>query len=124
MIIRDQATNVDNNRKKEVPKVGKFNKENFLANLTQIEWNNYLKIHKNDTDLSFELLLRKINFLHNKHSPLITSKRKKQIGSLKTMAIPGIIKSIRIKNNLYKQFCHATNSELVFIKNLKITEIK
>ena len=48
LIIRDQAANFDNNRKKEVPKIRKFNKENFLADLTQISWNNYVKIYKND----------------------------------------------------------------------------
>ena len=36
LIIRDQTTNFDNNRKKEVPKIQKFNKENLLADLTQI----------------------------------------------------------------------------------------
>ena len=76
LIIRNQTTSFEDNRKKKVPKIQKFDKENFLVDLTQIDWNNYLKICKNDTDLSFELLLRKINFLYNKHSPLITSKRK------------------------------------------------
>ena len=50
-----------------------MNKENCLADPTQINWNDYLKMYENDTDLSFELFLRNINFLHNKHSPLITS---------------------------------------------------
>ena len=109
MIIRDQTTNFDNNRKKEVPKIRKFDKENFLEDLTQTDWNNYLKIYNNDTDLSFELFLRKINFLYNKHSPLITSKRKNKQDPSKPWLTPGIIKSIRIKNNLYKQFCQATN---------------
>ena len=63
LIIRDQTTNFYNNRKKEVSKIRKFNKESFSADLTQIDWNNYLKLYKNDTDLSFELFLRKINFL-------------------------------------------------------------
>ena len=109
MIIRDQTTNFDNNRKKEVPKIRKFDKENFLADLKQIDWNNYLKIYKNDTDLSFELFLRKINFLYNKHSLLITSKWKIKQDPSKLWLKPGIIKSIRIKNNLHKQFCQATN---------------
>ena len=109
MIIRDQTTNFDKSKKKEVPKIRKFNKENLLADLTQIDGNNYLKIYKNDTDLSFELFLRKINFLYNKHSPLITSKRKNRQNPSKPWLTSGIIKSIRIKNNLYKQFCQATN---------------
>ena len=48
LIIRDQTTNFDNNKRKEAPKIRKFNKENFLADLTKIDWNNYLKIYKND----------------------------------------------------------------------------
>ena len=66
VIIADQTTNFDSNRKREVPKIRKFNKENFLADLTQIDRNNYLKVYKIDTDLSFELFLRKINFLYDK----------------------------------------------------------
>ena len=126
LIIRDQRTSFENIRKKEVPKIWKFDKENFIADLTQIDWNNYLKIYNSDTDLSFELFLRKIIFLHNKHSPLITFKRKSKQDLSKTCLTPGLIKSIRIKNNLYKQFCQATNraQRVIFIKNLKITEIK
>ena len=51
LIIRDQTTNFDNNRKKEIPEIRKFDKENFLADLAKINWNNYLKIYKSDTDL-------------------------------------------------------------------------
>ena len=60
--------------------------------------------------MSFELFLRKVNFLYNKHFPLITSKRKNKQDPSKTWLTPGIIKSIRIKNNLFKQFCQATNA--------------
>ena len=62
LIIRDQTTSFENNKKKKIPIIRRFDKENFLADLTQIDWNNYLKIYKNDTDLSFELFLRKITF--------------------------------------------------------------
>ena len=74
-----------------------------------MDWNNYLKIYKNDTDLSFELFLGKISFLYNKHSPLIISKRKNKQDPSKPWLTSGIIESIRIKNNLHKQFCQATN---------------
>ena len=62
LIVVAQTTNFKDNSNKEVPKIQKFNEENFLAGLTQIYWNNYLKIYKNDTDLSFELFLRKNDF--------------------------------------------------------------
>ena len=67
LIIKEQTTNFEGNREKGIPN---------LADLSEINWHNYLKIYKNDTDLSFELFLRKINLLYNKHSPLVTSKRK------------------------------------------------
>ena len=60
LIIIDQTTSFKKYRKKEVPKIQNFEKENFLADLTKIEWNNYLKIGKNDADLSFKLFLRNI----------------------------------------------------------------
>ena len=56
LIIRDQTTRFENNMKKEVSEIRKFNRQNFIADLTQIDWNNYLKIYKNDTDLFFEKL--------------------------------------------------------------------
>ena len=76
LIIKEQTTNFEGNREKGFPNIRKFNKDSFLADLSKINWDNYLKIYKNDTDLSFELFLRKINLLYNKHSPLVTSKRK------------------------------------------------
>ena len=44
-IFIDLTRNFDNSREKEVPKIRKFNKENLLADLTQIDWNNCLKIY-------------------------------------------------------------------------------
>ena len=41
-----ETTNFDKNRKKEVPKIQKFDKQNFLTDFEQIDWNNYLKYTK------------------------------------------------------------------------------
>ena len=62
LIYKDEATSFEDNRKKVVPKIWKFGKENFVADLTQIGLNNYFEIYKNDTELSFELFLKKIIF--------------------------------------------------------------
>ena len=45
LIFIDLTRNFDTSREKEVPKIRKFNKENLLADLTQIDWNNCLKIY-------------------------------------------------------------------------------
>ena len=75
-----------------------------------IDWDNYLKTYKKDTDLSFELSLRKIKFIYNKNSPFSTPKRKIKRDTSKPWMTSGIFKSINVKNKLYKQFCQATNS--------------
>ena len=99
-----------NNSKKETLKIRKFNKKCFLEESRNIDWDNYLKTYKKDTDLSFELSLRKIKFIYNKNSPFSTPKRKIKRDTSKPWMTSGIFKSINVKNKLYKQFCQATNS--------------
>ena len=99
-----------NNSKKETLKIRKFNKKCFLEESRNIDWDNYLKTYKKDTDLSFELSLRKIKFIYNKNSPFSTPKRKIKRDTSKPWMTSGIFKSINVKNKLYKQFCQASNS--------------
>ena len=51
LIIKDQTTNFESNREKEFPNIWIFNKNSFLADLSKINWDNYLKMYKNDTDI-------------------------------------------------------------------------
>ena len=81
-----------------------------MEEFRNIDGDNYLKTYKKDADLSFELFLRKIKFLHNKNSPFSTPKRKIKKDTSKPWLTTGILKSINVKNKLYKQFCQATNS--------------
>ena len=66
-------------------------------------------MYKKDTDL-YELFLRKIKFLYNKNSPYSTPKQKIKRDPSKPWMTSGILKSINVKNKLYKQFFQATNS--------------
>ena len=97
-----------------------------MADLRKINWDNYLKIYKNDPDLSFELFLRKINFLYNKHSPLVTSKRKIKRNPSKPWLTSGIIKSITVKTSYTNNFGKPPTQykELILIKNAKPIETK
>ena len=108
-----------NNSKKETLKIRKFNKKCFLEESRNIDWDNYLKTYKKDTDLSFELSLRKIKFIYNKNSPFSTPKRKIKRDTSKPWMTSGIFKSINVKNKLYKQFCQATNSTRGNIRQFK-----
>ena len=47
----------NSNSKKEALKIRKFNKKCILEEFRNIDWDNYLKTYKKDTDLSFELFL-------------------------------------------------------------------
>ena len=106
LLISNQPEFSLNNNKK----VRKFNKKCFLEEFRNIDRDNYLKTYKKDADLSFELFLRKIKFLYNKNSPFSTPKRKIKKDTSKPWLTAGNLKSINVKNKLYKQFCQATNS--------------
>ena len=110
LLISNQTEVSLNNSKKETPKIRKFNKKCFLEEFRNTDWDHYLRIYKKDTDLSFELFLRKIKFLYNKNSPFSTPKRKIKRDTSKPWMTSGILKSINVKNKLYKEFCQATNS--------------
>ena len=110
LLISNQPELSLNDSKKETLKIRKFNKKCFLEESRNIDWDNYLKTYKKDTDLSFELSLRKIKFIYNKNSPFSTPKRKIKRDTSKPWMTSGIFKSINVKNKLYKQFCQATNS--------------
>ena len=126
MLISNQPELYLNNSKKETLKNQKFNKKCFLEEFRNTDWDNYLKAYKKDTDLSFELFLRKIKFLYNKSSPFSTPKQKIKKDTSKPLVTSGILKCINVKNKLYKQFCRSANSthRIFFIKNVKVTEIK
>ena len=57
LLINNQPELSLKNSKKETLKIRKFNKRCFLEEFRNIDWDNYLKTYKKDTDLSFELFL-------------------------------------------------------------------
>ena len=109
LLISNQTEVSQNNSKKETPKIQRFHKKCFLEELRNIDWDNYLKIYKKDAVLSFELFLLKIRFLYNKNPPFSSPKRKIKKDTSKPWMTFGILKSINVKNKLYKQFYQATN---------------
>ena len=68
------------------------------------------------------MFLRKINFLYDKHSPLVTSKTKIRKNPSKPWLTSGIVESIIVKYKLYKQFYQATNlaQEVDFHQKVRI----
>ena len=50
LLIINQTEVSQNNNEKETPKIQKFNKKCFLEEFRKLDWENYLKIYKKDTD--------------------------------------------------------------------------
>ena len=62
-LISNQPELSLNSSKKETLKIRKLNKKCFQEEFRNIDWDNYPKTYKKNTDLSFELFLPKIKFL-------------------------------------------------------------
>ena len=80
-----------------------------MIDLKQINWNNYLKTNQNNPHQSFELFFQKLHQLFNKHCPKKKITKKQQKSLPKPWLTKGILKSIKVKNKTYKQFCKSTD---------------
>ena len=87
----------------------KFNQEQFLLDYFDIDWDETLKINKQDVDTSFNSFLTAINNIIDKHVPIKICKNKKYLLKLKPWISPGIVKSMAIRDKLYKTFIHCKN---------------
>ena len=80
-----------------------------MIDLTQINWSNYLRTNQNDPHQSFELFFQKLDQLFDKHCPKKKITKKQQKSLPKPWLTKGILKSIKVKNKTYKQFCKSTD---------------
>ena len=88
----------------EVHSFHNYNKEIFSADLASIYWNDYLQIYQNNLHRSFELFINKVDHVFNEHCPKnkISIKEK---NPNKFWLTTGILKSIKVRSKLSKQFC-------------------
>ena len=54
----------------------KFNKNEFILDFLEIDWNITLKLDKGNVDISLQIILDKINNLADKHAPIQKLTRK------------------------------------------------
>ena len=105
-----------------------FNTDAFKRDIDEIDWP--LATGNTDVNLSFEIFLRLIGNILNKHAPkhapLKKTSKKKQKEKIKPWVTWGIRHSMKIRDNLYKQFIkskttkHAKSNKQL----LKSTETK
>ena len=87
----------------------KFNREQFLLDYFEIDWNKTLKLHKQNVNTSFGFFITTINNLIDNHLPTKICKKKKYFDKLKPWITPGIIKSMAIRDKLYGTYLHCKN---------------
>ena len=81
-----------------------FIQENFILEFLETEWDKILEYEKNDPDLSISKLIEGITKILDNHAPIKKLKQKNDKSNNKPWISAGILKSIKKKHNLYKNF--------------------
>ena len=91
-----------------------FYTDTFKRDIDEIDWS--LAAGNTDVNLNFEIFLRPIGKILDKHVPLKKASRKKQKEKIKPWVTRGIRQSMKIRDKLYKQFIKSKNNEIREIK--------
>jgi hypothetical protein len=86
------------------PKWSSFNKENFILDYLDIEWNKTLQTVIGDANASFNVFYSHMSNLMDRHVPLVKLTKKQIKTNCKPWITTGIIKSINKRDILLKQY--------------------
>ena len=81
------------------------NKNLINTHLEGIDWTKEQQVNRDNTDLSSELFLKKIEQLINFWTPLQRVSNKKKKLQNKPWVTKGLLKSIETKNRFYRKMC-------------------
>ena len=87
----------------------KFDRENFLLDYLNINWDEVLEIDKNDTNHSAASFMKKINYLLDKHMPIKKVSQKEFKQKFKPWITNDILHKIDEKNKLFNKYVHLKN---------------
>ena len=82
----------------------KFNRENFLLDILEVNWDEHLELDKQDATLSTNNLLHITNTLLDRHAPIVKPSKNRKYNSAKPWTTAGLLKSINKKKILYKKY--------------------
>ena len=111
LIIPEECHHVEKIQNQFIRDIKNLDTENFISDLSQIEWNTVLNLHTNDPNISFEGFHREISTLVDKYIPLRKMTKKEMKQSHKPWVTNEILKLIQQRNKLHKQFIKAKNEE-------------
>ena len=92
-----------------------FNEEAFKIELCELDWS--FVTENNDINLSFEIFMRFINRILDKHTPIKTVKKRENKIISKPWITRGIKTSMKKRDKLYKQMVKAKNKQQKLIKH-------
>ena len=87
-----------------------FNKESFILDFLEINWDKTLKIEKNDVNISFNNFLNKVNNTIDKHLPYKKISNKEFKNEYKPWINKEIIDLINKKNKLFNKYVNCKDS--------------
>ena len=100
-----------------------FNKEDYLQELTRIDWNAKLNNLNNNINEMTNDVIKTIEEISNKHAPVkeVPYARSKLKQFTKPWITNGILKSIKTKQKMY--YTHFLSNEIIKLNNTKHTPI-
>ena len=81
-----------------------FNKENFLYDLNNINWNTCIEAEHRDINHSFDNFISSFNSVLDRHAPLKKANKSELKLHQKPWITTGILRSIKMRNSIFRQF--------------------
>ena len=101
-----------------------FDRENFLLDFLEINWQDTIDVSKNDPNYSFNSFESKLNILIDKYLPLKKLSNREIKHQLKPWISLGIRPSIKRRDKLYKKYLKAKTAALKEDYHKKYREIR
>lgn len=105
LILKKQNKELNTKNHNETMKrnFNKFNEDNFINEISTINWEHILETNKKDPDFSLNQFLNKTNKILDKHAPFEKISQRKVKKKTLPWITKGIKASIRVRNKLQKQ---------------------
>ena len=95
-----------------------FSEENFLHDLSQIDWQTLISEREANVNKLFSVLYTRLNKVVNKHAPFKPISKRKMKDMSKSWITKGLRKSIKTKNKLFNQ---GNKAAYIFYRNRILT---
>ena len=89
-----------------------FDRNDFILDILQVDWNKHIEIHKEDINKSMENFLEIFDSITQKHAPLTKPAKRKAKRNNKPWITTGLLNAIQKRNSLYKSYIKEKNPQI------------